>query len=421
MDRLIYEEVSPGLTIVAEEIPKFYSFSLGFFLNCGSRDEGPEEGGITHLIEHMLFKGTARKSSLEIVKFIEGLGGSFDAFTTKESLIIITKFLSEHIISVADLILEILLESKIAGDDLNKEKSVVLEEIKSSNDDPGEYVFELLFKILFPEHSMGRSIAGIKETIQKIDAEKARNHYLGILKKRMIIAISGNFNYQKFNSLIKKRFSGHGLAENKREKPPNNSKKILVRERKEISQVHLAFAIPSVSYSSPLRHPLLVLNTSLGGGMSSRLFQGLREKDGLVYDVHSFVDFYTDCGIFGFYLVCDKTNLKNVAKRLKIILDDIHKNGFDKEEIEIAKTYITGNLLLSLESSTNRMFRLGREMLYLKKVNPVDDVIDKIKSIEKNQIAELIIPYLDPKNFSIAAVGPITEKELTDIFGSLGD
>lgn len=373
----------------------------------------------------MLFKGTARKSSLEIVKFIEGLGGSFDAFTTKENLIIITKFLSEHIINVFDLIMEILLESKIAEDDLNKEKSVVLEEIKSDNDDPAEYVFDLLFKSLFQEHPMGLSITGTKESIQKIDVEKARKHYREILKKRIVIAISGDFNYETILNLARQRLSSHNLVENKREKPEinllparSNRKKILVQKKKEISQVHLAFGIPGVSYLSLLRYPILILNTIFGGGMSSRLFQGLREKDGLVYDVHSFIDFYTDCGLYGFYFVCDKNNLKNVAQRLKIIFSEIVKNGFTKEEIEIAKTYITGNLLLSLESSTNRMLRLGREMIYLQKANTVDNVVAKIRGITETEINELINPYFNPLEYSTVAVGPITEKEIMDIFSS---
>jgi len=419
LNRVIQEDIRPGVTIVAENLPNFYSFSLGIFIKQGSRDELSEENGITHLIEHMLFKGTSRRSSLEIVKLIEGLGGSFDAFTTKENLVIVTKFLSEHIVRVFDLILEVLLDSKVDENDLNKEKLVVLEEIKSDNDDPSDCVFDLLFRTLYPEHPMGLPIAGTTESVQKIDAQKAKNHYHQLLQRKIVIAISGNFDYPGVFNLAQKRFSYHNLIENIRESPDSKRERIKVQKKSEVSQVHITFGIPAVPYSSPLRHPLLALNTSFGGGMSSRLFQGLREKEGLVYDVHSFIDLYVDCGLFGFYFTCDKSNLKNVAQELKNIFRTLHTNGFANEEIDIAKTYITGNLLLSLEGSTNRMLRLGREILYLHKVTSVDEVVNKIKSVSADNVNELIPNYLDPMAYSIAAVGPVTEDEIGDFFNSI--
>lgn len=397
-------------------MPHFYSFSLGFFINYGSRDEDPEDNGITHLIEHMLFKGTSQKSSLDIVKLIEGLGGSFDAYTTKENLIIVTKFLSEHMSRVFDLISEVLLESKIAEDDLRKEKSVVLEEIKSNDDDPSDHVFDLFFRTLFHNHPMGSPIAGTEASIEKLETKKAKRHYRELLKQKMTIAISGNFNYEEIFGLTKAKFSTSTVAQNIRQKPTGYHNSIIIQTRREISQVHLVFGIPSVEYGSPLRYRFSILNTAFGGGMSSRLFQGLREKEGLVYNVQSFIDLYTDCGVTGFYLVCNKKNLKKVAQQLKSIFTDIHKNGFTRAEIELAKTYLSGNLMLSLESSTNRMLRLGREMLYLKKISSIDDIVERIRSINESQINALVSEYLNPRNYTIAAIGPITQKEIEEIF-----
>ncbi len=360
-----------------------------------------------------------KKSSLDIVKLIEGLGGSFDAYTTKENLIIVTKFLSEHIIRVFKLISELLLESKIANEDLVKEKSVVLEEIKSNNEDPGDYVFDLFFKALFQNHSMGLPIAGTRESVKKIDADKTKAHYQQLLKKELVIAVSGNFDYKEVLKLAKENFGHLSVRQVKRIKPEHHYSKLIVQRRNEISQVHLVFGIPGIEYASPSRYQFSILNTAFGGGMSSRLFQGLREKQGLVYNVQSFIDLYSDCGISGFYFACDKNNLKNVAKQLKIILSDIHRNGFKKEEIELAKTYLSGNFLLSLESSSNRMFRLGREMSYLRKVNPIDDIIRRIRTINEKQINELITEYLNPKKYTIAAIGPVTEKEIEDTFRAI--
>ena len=364
----------------------------------------------------MLFKGTSNKSSLDIVKFIEGLGGAFEAYTTKENLVIITKFLSEHATDVFNLIAELLLESKIVQKELVKEKSVILEEIKSSNEDPGDYVFDLLFKALFPDHAIGRAIAGTKRSVKQIDIKKTKKHYRRLLTKDIVIAISGNFDQKKIQKLAADKFGQLRAIKTKRRKPRSQCDSIIVQRRKDISQVHVAFGLSGVAFTSPLRYRFSIMNTAFGGGMSSRLFQGLREKEGLVYNVQSFLDFYSDCGLSGFYFVCDKANLKGVAKQLKAIFIDLQKNGFHKDEIELAKTYLSGNLLLSLESSTNRMLRLGREMLNFKKTTSVDDVIKMIHAINEQHINDLIVQYLNPKNFTIAAVGPITKKEINDIF-----
>ena len=412
-DRIAQEEIGPGLTLVSERIPHFYSFSLGLFLNYGSRDEHIRDNGITHLIEHMLFKGTARRSSLEIVKMIEGLGGSFDAFTSKETLVILTKFLSEHLGRVFGLILEILLESKFAVRDLKKEKSVVLEEIKSDEDDPGDYVFELLFKDLFPGHALGLPIAGTRESVDAITSGTVRDYYRRILGQNTVIAVAGNFDPAEIMALARKRFRGRRFQDLGRHKPRPGRPAITVQKKSEISQVHVLFGIPTVPYDSPLRRPLLLLNTALGGGMSSRLFQGLREETGLVYDVHSFIDFYSDCGVLGFYFVCDRNKLGAIAKRLHKIYRAIRRDGFTRDEIELAKTYLTGNLLLSMESSTNRMMRLGREMMYLNRISTIEEMVDSVRTLNVDKINELIPTHLDLTRYSVAAIGPVTRPDIT--------
>jgi predicted Zn-dependent peptidase len=367
----------------------------------------------------MMFKGTAKKSSLEIVKLIEGLGGAFDAYTTKENLIIITKFLSEHIATVLDLILEILLESKFAPRDLVKEKSVVLEEIKTDEDDPSDYVFEILFEELFPGHGLGRPIAGTRSSVSRIDHECALAQYRDILDRNIVIAVSGNFDADEITRIARHRFRRHRLQDPPRIKPVYGRPVIRVQKKKEISQVHVLFGIPTFAYDSPLRRPMFLLNGALGGGMSSRLFQGLRESAGLVYDVHSFVDFYSDCGLLGFYFVCDKKNLKPIAAQLKKIFRDLVRNGFGREEIEIAKTYLTGNMLLSMESSTNRMMRLGRELIYMKRITPINEAVRQIRALGESEVNRLNKDFLDLNKYSVAAVGPVTRNEIHNLFNDL--
>ncbi|MCX7994862.1 MAG: insulinase family protein [candidate division WOR-3 bacterium] len=409
---VIIKDIGPNTKIVAETLNQYYSFALGLFITYGSRDEKKEDNGITHLIEHMLFKGTSRRSALEIVQMIEGLGGSFDAYTTKESLVIVTRFLSEHLIKVFDLIREILFESKFGSEEFLKEKSVIMEEIKTNNEDPADYVYDLLFEAVFKDHPMGMPVAGTIESVSGLNLEKVHAHYSHLLNYPMVISVSGNFNLDDLTSFAQKKFGGGTIKPLSRVAPDVYQPRHLFQSRKDITQVHLCFGIPSVSYPSHLRHHILLLSTMLGGGMSSRLFQGLREEKGLVYDVHSFVDFYSDCGIIGFYLNADKKNLSEIIKQLKTIYNGLYSRGFSSEEIEIAKTYITGNLLMGLENTTNRMLRLGREFCYLHKITPIEESVKNINSITKEELNELARNYFDLKKYSIAAVGPIDEKLL---------
>ncbi len=412
---LVIQDINTNVKLVGEILPQYYSFALGLFINCGSRDENLTYNGITHLIEHMLFKGTSKKSALEIVRMIEGLGGSFDAFTTKENLVIVTRFLSEHFIKVFELIGEILLESKFGDVEFLKEKSVIIEEIKSNNEDPAEYVYDLIFQAVFGQHPMALPIAGTVESVSDLSLEVVQQHYQNLLRSSMVIAVSGNFDFGEFAKSAQARFATKNRNLVVRKNPDKYAPQNFFQTRNDISQVHLVFGIPTVAYSSDLRHPLLLLTTMLGGGMSSRLFQGLREEKGLVYDVHSFIDCYSDCGIIGFYLSADKNNLNKIIKQLRYIFDELFSNGFTKEEIDIAKTYVTGNFLLSLENSTNRMLRIGREICYLNQTIPINEVVQRMRNIREQDINSLVKDYLCLEKYSIAAVGPVDKKLLDQI------
>jgi predicted Zn-dependent peptidase len=366
-----------------------------------------------------MFKGTAKRSSLEIVKLIEGLGGSFDAYTTKENLIILTKFLSEHLAKVLDLILEILLESKFAPRDLIKEKSVVLEEIKTDEDDPADRVFEMLFRDMFAGQGLGLPIAGTSSSVKRITHDNALVQYREILDRDMVIAVSGNFNAAEIAGIARRRFRRHHRHNPARKIPAYGPPSVQVYRKKDISQVHVLFGIPTFAYHLPRRLPMFLLNGSLGGGMSSRLFQGLRESAGLVYDVHSFIDFFTDCGLLGFYFVCDRKNLRSIAAQIRKIYRDLNRNGFRREEIEIAKTYLTGNIMLSMESSTTRMMRLGRELIYLGKVSSTSEAIRELRQTGVNEVNQLVKDFLDLKKYSVCAVGPVTQNEIQDLFNAV--
>ncbi|OGC39402.1 hypothetical protein A2Y85_06300 [candidate division WOR-3 bacterium RBG_13_43_14] len=410
--------IAPGVTLVTEHLARFFSFSLGFFINFGSRDESTYDNGMVHLLEHMLFKGTTNRSSLDIVKLIEGLGGSFDAYTTKENLIIVTKFLSEHFTRIFDLIAELLFESRIAPKELKKEKSVILEEIKTNIEDPADYVFDIFFRALYGNHPMARPIAGTVKSVSSYDAARTKFYYKRLKQQPIVIALSGDFNYKEVYRLTKKTFSRHVLEKRKRLAPTGRYGQVKVHRKKESAQVHVVLGSTGVDFLSPQRYRLSLLNMAFGGGMSSRLFQGLRERHGLVYNVQSFIDLYSDCGITGFYFTCDKKNLRKVAEQVKEIIRKINNTGFTKDEIELAKTYLSGNLLLSFESSTNRMLRMGREMTYLNTVTPITKIITNIKCVKATEVNDLNHKYLDLNKYVIAAVGPVSQREIEDLFRS---
>ncbi len=417
-NKINISNIAPGVTLVTERLPRFFSFSLGFFINFGSRDEAVKDNGMVHLLEHMLFKGTTNRSSLDIVKLIEGLGGSFDAYTTKENLIIVTKFLSEHFTRIFKLITELLFDSRIAPRELKKEKSVILEEIKTNIEDPADYVFDIFFRALYGNHPMARPIAGTVNSVNSYDATRTKLYYKRLKQQPIVIALSGNFNYDAVCKLASKTFSNHALEQRTRHAPNGHDGQVRVIPKKESAQVHVVLGTTGVDFSSPLRYRLSLLNTAFGGGMSSRLFQGLRERYGLVYNVQSFIDLYSDCGITGFYFTCDKKNLGKVALQVKDIIKKINNTGFSRDEIELAKTYLSGNLLLSFESSTNRMLRMGREMSYLKTVTPIKRIISNIKSVKVAEVNALNARYLDLNKYVIAAIGPVNQREIEDLFRS---
>jgi predicted Zn-dependent peptidase len=252
-----------------------------------------------------------------------------------------------------------------------------------------------------------------------MDAAHAKKRYKQLMNREMVIALSGNYDHNKIVDLAKQRFLAKHVLEAKRAQPDYQLGKVAAQSRKEVSQVHCVFGTRGVEYAAPQHYLLSIMNTALGGGMSSRLFQGLREKDGLVYHVQSFIDFYCDCGVSGFYFICDKKNIPKVVRRLKSIFKEIDRQGFSKEEIDLAKTYLSGNLLLSLESSTSRMLRLAREAVYSKEIATVDDVVARINAVDEEQINSITKEFFDTKQYTVTAVGPINNSEVKHMLDDL--
>ncbi|MEO0225579.1 MAG: pitrilysin family protein [candidate division WOR-3 bacterium] len=414
----VHLKISDKITLLAEFIPHFYSFALGFFINSGSRDEEYQESGITHLIEHMLFKGTGRRSALEIVKRIEALGGSFDAFTSKENVIILCRFLTEHLTEIFDLIAELLLESSFDPENLEKEKAVVLEELKTQLDDPEDFVFDQLFDLLLSPHPFSYPISGREESLRTIDREKITGFYKNFLAQRFVIAIAGNFNLDHLLNRINDRFQGLAYKPRVRTTPRVNHSVIKVQRRSELSQVYVALGSGAEPYRNPERYPMSIFNTAFGGAMSSRLFQSMREQEGLVYNVQSLVEMHEDCGFFSVYFVTDKDKLKKSFLTLASVFKALQSQGFEASEVETARSYIKGNLLLSLEQSTSRMLRLGRNELLTGTIEPVEVTLKNLDNVSLENVNRLIEKYIRPQDICLSVVGPSEEEAVRELWNS---
>ena len=317
------------------------------------------------------------------------------------------------------MITEILLESSFDADGLEREKGVVIEELKSQLDDPEDYVFELLFQALLEPHPFSYPISGREASLKLLSREKITDFYKNFLAQRFVVAIAGNFDLDSLVSRIGSQIRGQPFKSLPRAVPSINRSIFKVQKRSEISQVYVGLGQGAVPYKNLERFPLAIFNTAFGGAMSSRLFQSMREKEGLVYNVQSLTELYEDCGLFGIYFVTDKDKLQRCFEILASVFKSARDQGFQKEEIETARSYIKGNLLLSLENSTTRMMRIGRNEVLTGQLEPIETTLKYIDSVDLEQVNSLIKKYINPQDTCLAAVGPIEEEKIRDLWNNI--
>lgn len=398
-----------GTRVVTEKVPNVHSISLGVCITRGSRDENLKENGLSHFIEHMFFKGTITRSTKDIAIEIDATGGELNGFTSREFTYFYARLLDEHLPKVWDLLSDILNNSKFDERELEIERNVILEEIKSFDDSPTDQVLHLLSCCLFEPYSLSYPIMGPQDNVKKFTRNDILHfrtqHYNG---SNLIIGASGNIEHESLVDLASSLdFTKAGKAREISQLPSLGAKSNELRKN-EISQVHIAIGTRTIGYTSEYRYPWLILNTLLGNGMSSRLFQRLREKEGLVYEVSSFLELLSDIGIFAIYLVTDP---KNVSSAVNCVWDEfkkLNKNGLESDELERTKGHLKGNLLLSLESTTARMVRLLSNEMHLGRYVSLDEIIENIEKVEEQALLSIAQPYLIPDIYSISKVGPST-------------
>ncbi len=390
-----------GITVVSENISYVKSFSLGFWFNVGSREENSKNNGISHFIEHMLFKGTKKRTARNIADSIESLGGYLNAFTTKEQTCYYGRGLNNHIEKTFEVLADMVQYPLFKPADIKKEATVVIDELYDIEDTPEELIFDEFENNLFRSSSLGMPIIGTSENILKFD-QKMLSEYISknYTFDNLFIVASGSVDNEKIIKDVDKYFSKDLGSSGKRRKRIDPVKPTDVQIYKDIQQVHLIFGRSAPGMKDDLRIPINLLSHILGEGSSSRLFQSVRERNGIAYQVNSFLNSFFDISSFGIYL---STNEKSIEKAHTIILNEFAKlrnKKVSEKELKKAKEYLKGNLLMSLESTTNRMLRIAQSVIYFDEIETIENSISKIDAVSRDQILYLSNEYLNPETFS---------------------
>ena len=406
--RNIQREVLPnGLTLITEEMQHIRSVSIGIWIKTGSRDEDAAWNGISHFIEHMVFKGTENRSAEDIARQVDSIGGNMDAFTAKECVCFNVKVLDEHLPIALDVLSDLVLNPTFKVQDIERERGVILEEIKMDEDNPDYLVHEIFTQNFWKNHALGRPILGTKETVRRFDRDPVQKFYAQrFAPGNLIVSAAGNLKHAEFSQLVAKYFAGMQPQKNGSHSPaPKIVPGIVLRNKKSLEQVQICVGVPSHPIAHEKRHASYVLNTLLGGGMSSRLFQNIRERQGLAYAIYSDLSPYRDTGCLSVYA---GTSRESAQKVVSSIVSEFHKvkaEPVPAEELRRAKDQLKGSLMLSLESSTARMSNLARQEMYFSHFFSMDEMIEKIETVTAEDLQQLAEQFFQTDSIAVTALG----------------
>jgi len=412
---MVYKKVlSNGIRVVAEKMTSVRSVSIGLWVNVGSRDEEPEEHGMSHFLEHMFFKGTKKRSAKDIAREIDAIGGELNAFTSRESTTFYAKVLDEHLPQAIDLLSDNFHSSKFDPREIEREKQVVIEEIKMVEDDPEDYVHDLYIKDIWKGNPLSRPILGTVETVSSITRKKI----LRFLKRtydprEIVIAVAGRFDPTSLMALLEESFGEYSPKTTALQprQPPKITPHFQVKKRK-LEQVHICIGTPGLQQGHPDRYALYVMNNILGGGVSSRLFQEIRERRGWAYTIYSFPSAYQDGGLLTVYAGASVQNAPRVIDLIIKELKKVKKKGIEALELERSKNHIKGNLMLSMESTSSRMSKLAKDELYFGRSFTFREIIREINKVSLEQVRKLGETLFDSESLSLTALGKINSKML---------
>jgi len=409
------DTLANGIRVVSETLPKSRSISIGVWVKVGSRHEPKELGGISHFIEHLFFKGTKKRTAKDIAIEMDSLGGEMNAFTSQETTTYYVKVLDEHLPKAVDLLSDILLGSRFDPAELEKERKVILEEIKGVEDTPDDYIHELFINTVWPDHPLGRPILGTRETIKALTHKDILAYIEQYYSPReIVISVAGNFEHGRLIELLNAHFGAltrTGTA--KQEATPAFTHAIAVK-KKQLEQVQVCLGCKGINYTHEDRFVISALNGVLGSSMSSRLFQEVREQNALAYSIYSYLASYRDTGLLTVYAGTDPSNALEAVRLALKEMKKIKDEGITAAEEARVKNQIKGNLVLSLESSNSHMSRLARQEIYYGKYLSVDDIIKGVEKVTVEQVQQMAKQLFATENISLAILGPLSRADVPD-------
>lgn len=406
-----------GIKVALESIPYVRSISFGIWVKNGSRNELPRENGVSHYIEHMMFKGTENRTARQIAEEMDALGGQINAYTTKEYTCYHTRVLDKHIDQALDVMSDMLLHPLLAEEDIKKERNVITEEIYMYDDAPEELVHDALQDAIWRESSLGMPILGTEETIGAFDSQFIREYYeRNYHQENIVLSVAGNFEMEEMLEKLNRT-----LGAWKREQPFRTYDTqagyhiSYVEKEKDVEQVHTCIAFPGLEREHPQKYAMAIFNTLFGGGMSSRLFQKIREEHGLTYSIYSYTTAFADTGIF---TICASMNPNQAEKVFQLIAEEIKEvkaEAFPEKLIEVTKEQMISNFIIGTESTLNRMTSAGASLLLRGKVQETEEVIQKIEAVTAEDVLAVARSVFDFEKLSYSAVGNLKGND----FGAL--
>ena len=418
MQNYAISELDTGERVVAERIPGVRSVAIGFWIGAGARDEEDPQAGVSHFIEHLLFKGSSRYSALDIAEIFDGLGGELNAATSREHTVVYARVPDRHLATALDVMTDMVFAPAFV--DVDSERDVVLEEIAMVEDSPQELVHDLVAEAIFPGHPLGRPVIGRAEVISSVSRRTLSSYHRSMyVPGNVVVAAAGNLKHEEVQRLLLKAQRKAAAPTRKGPrvrpslvKPPAPSLRF---QRKDTEQYHVCIAAPGISRSDKRRFAASLLDGILGGSASSRLFQEIREKRGMAYSVYSFASQYSDTGLVGVYVGTREENLASCVDICVEQIGEIASGKLRKGELERAKESLKGRIMLSMESTSNRMSRLGKSLITDTELLSIERIMAEIDAVEPDALAELAGILLAPEKLSAAGIGPSEERFLAAI------
>lgn len=402
------ETLPNGITLLSERMPHVRSVTIGVWLRRGSRHEPSRLSGASHFIEHLVFKGTESRTARDIALAVDSIGGQMDAFTSKEYTCFYAKVLDANVPHAVDLLSDIVLRPRFDAKELEREREVIVEEIRMVEDAPEELIYDLFSTHFYPGHPLGRPIQGTEKTVRALSRKRLLDYFRGVyVPENLLVVAAGNLKHEDLSRMVRRAFGGmkRGGARGARPARPRPRGGVVARAKKELEQLHVLLGVPAFPEGYARRYPLFVLNALLGGTMSSRLFQKVREERGLAYSVYSAVNAFQDSGIMMIYA---GTSPEKGNQLLDVVRGEFHalrRSGPEAREVEVAKEHLKGSLMLSLESTSSRMSNLARQYLYHGRHFAMSEIVDRIEAVTVADVHRAARAVFRPRTPALAVVG----------------